>query len=253
MRIEAVTICVNFSDVLAHTLPLNKQHFDDMVVVTDTRDNATWRLCRHHHVRCITTDYFYANEQAFNKGNGITSGLRELGCADWMVHIDADIVLPPRTRELLERLPLDPSCIYGIDRMMCPSFADWMTYVTDPVAQHADQIYVVPEPFPMGARIAKLDGEGYVPIGFFQMWHAGQSGVTDYPNEHGTAGRTDMLHALRWSRGKRVLLPELIGIHLEGPIARGEKNWRGRRMGRFGLPPTGLPCGGSMGDLPSYG
>lgn len=238
MKIECVTVCVNFSDVLAHTLPLNKRHFDAMVVVTDTRDEATWRLCRHHHVRCVPTDAFYVHDQAFNKGMGINAGLAALRRDAWLVHLDADIVLPPRTRELLETsVHPDEDCIHGIDRMMCPDFEGWMRHVTDPVTQHADGIFIVPEPFGLGARVAKLDGEGYVPIGFFQMWHAGASGIADYPDHHGTAGRADMLHALRWPRRQRVLIPELIGIHLEGPIAPGVKNWRGRRMAHFGLPP----------------
>ena len=68
MFLEAVSVCVNFSDILAHTLPLNKRHFDRMVIVRDSRDVATWNLCRHHHVECLTTDEFYVKEQAFNKG-----------------------------------------------------------------------------------------------------------------------------------------------------------------------------------------
>ena len=239
MILEAVTICVNFSDILAHTLPLNKRHFDRMVVVRDSQDIGTYNVCRHHHVECLTTDQFYTNEQAFNKGNGINHGLSALSLSDWVCHLDADIVLPPRFRDLLERVVQpDPECIYGIDRMMCPTFDDWLAYVVAPVTQHADEIFVNAEPFPLGARIAKLDGEGYVPIGFFQLWNAAASGVRDYPNIHGDAGRGDMLHALKWPRAKRHLIPEIIGIHLEGRKPPGTVNWRGRVMEPFG------PCKG---------
>ena len=238
MFIEAVTICVNFSDVLAHTLPLNKRHFDRMVVVSDTGDTATWALCRHHHVQCITTDEFYRAEHAFNKGRGINAGLDALAKTDWLVHLDADIVLPPRSREILEGVAgLEQANIYGIDRMMCPSFEAWIDHLTNPTCQHADEIFVVPEPFPMGSRVAKLGDEGYVPIGFFQLWHASAGHLT-YPIEHGTAGRTDMLFAMQWARRNRVLLPELIGIHLEGRIDEGMRNWRGRQMGPFGRAPV---------------
>jgi len=241
MYLECVVVCVNFSDVLAHTLPLNKGHFDRMIVVTDPADLATWAVCRHHHVQCISTNDFYRDEQAFNKGRGINAVLNLLSKRDWLLHMDADIVLPPRTRDFLQRIvSLDPASIYGIDRMMCPSFEDWMGHVTNPTCQHADEIFVVPEPFPMGARVAKLGDEGFMPIGFFQLWNAAVSGITSYPDTHGTAGRADMLFSLQWPRGRRSLIPEIIAIHLEGPLVPGTKNWRGRRMGPFG-PGAGQP------------
>jgi hypothetical protein len=234
MFIEAVLVCVNFSDVLAHTLPLNKKHFDRMVVVTDEGDAATWTMCRHHHVECVTTNDFYRQDHAFNKGRGINAGLERLGRKDWLIQIDADIVLPPRFRELVEGVcQLEAENIYGIDRLMCPDFDAWIQYVAAPVCQHPDEIFVIPEPFRMGARVAKLGDDGFTPIGFFQMWNVA-SGIVDYPVEHGIGGRADMAHALRWPRHRRVLIPEIIGIHLEGPIAPGQKNWRGRVMGPFG-------------------
>lgn len=235
MRLEAVIVCVNFSDILAHTLPSNKAHFDRLVVVTDTVDKATRQLCEHHYVECIATDEFYHSDQAFNKARGINTGLARLGASDWVVHMDSDIVLPPRTRDFLARIvALDPTCIYGIDRLMCPDFNAWMRHVAAPVLQHTAEIFVVPDAFPLGTRVAKLDGEGYVPIGFFQLWNPTGSGIDRYPAEHGTAGRTDMLHALRWPRAKRILIPELFGVHLGSPIPKGKTNWRGRVMAPFG-------------------
>jgi len=241
MKLECVTVCVNFSDVLAFSLPLNKCLFDRMVVVSDANDEATKNLCSHHHVELVQTSSFYDRDHAFNKGNGINAGLKALSCDGWVLHMDADIVLPPRTRELLERADLDPDVIYGIDRMMCPSFEAWMRYFQSPTLQHTAQTFVIPEPFRMGVRVARLTEDGYLPIGFFQLWNAAQTGIRDYPREHGTAGRTDMLHAMRWPRRKRALLPEIVGVHLEGPQAPGQKNWRGRTMQWFGPAPAQLP------------
>lgn len=235
MLIEAVTVCVNFADVLAHSLPLNKHHFDRLIVVTDHSDTATRRLCDHHYVERVATDDFYRGDQAFNKGRGINVGLAKLAKTGFVVHLDADIVLPSRTRRLLDGpVMLDPGSIYGIDRVMCPDFDAWTRYIADPVIQHAREIFVIPDAFPLGTRVAKLDGEGYIPIGFFQLWHPGASGVSTYPDEHGTAGRADMLHALKWMRKRRALIPEIFAVHLGSPIPPGQNNWRGRLMAPFG-------------------
>ena len=39
MYLEGIIVCVNYSDFLAHTLPYNKTHFDNLIVVTDTKEN----------------------------------------------------------------------------------------------------------------------------------------------------------------------------------------------------------------------
>ncbi len=240
MYLECVTVCVNFTDVLAFTLPLNKAHFDNMVVVSDTADEQTKNLCSHYHVRLVQTDEFYYSDQAFAKSRGINVALQSLSRRDWVLHLDADIVLPPRTREILTKIRLDPNFIYGIDRMMCPSYEAWVRYMQTPTQQHTAETFVIPEPWPIGARVARLQNDGWMPIGFFQLWNAKHSGIHDYPLQHGTAGRTDMLHAMRWPRERRALIPELLGVHLEGPIAPGQKNWRGRRMSWFGPSPLAL-------------
>lgn len=242
MYLEALSVCVSFHDVLAFTMLANKSHFDRMIVISDTADEQTKNLCSHHHVELIQTDQFYHSDQAFNKARGINVGLQRLSRKGWVLHMDADIVLPPRTRELLGNLPLDPKFIYGVDRMMCPDFAAWIRHMQNPVLQHTAETFVIPDAFPMGARVAPIQsGKLWMPIGFFQLWHPNGSGVHDYPMEHGTAGRTDMLHAMRWPRERRALIPELIAIHLEGPIPKGQKNWRGRRMGHFGPPQPEQP------------
>jgi hypothetical protein len=233
MKIEAVTVCVEYADFLAHSLPANKHLFDRIVVVTDTRDTATQRLCAYHHVECVQTDAFYLNDHAFNKGRGINEGLARLDRDGWLVHLDADIVLPPRARELLHRIELDPTHIYGIDRLMCRSLDAWLDFLAAPELQHADEVFVQANAFALGVRVAKTDQDGYLPIGFFQLWH-GATGRLHYPDQHGAAARADMMFAQQWRRAERTLIPEIVAIHLESEAAPGGANWRGRRTRFFG-------------------
>ncbi len=128
MIVEAVTVCVDYSDFLAHTLPLNKPHLNRLVIVTAPHDRATQRLAAHYNVECVVTEAFYRQGDRFNKGRGINAGLAVLNKRNWLLHLDADIVLPPRTRHFLDRAQLDPRAIYGIDRMMCSRFSDWARF-----------------------------------------------------------------------------------------------------------------------------
>lgn len=237
MRIEAVTVCVDYSDFLAYTIPLNKQHFDHWVIITSKEDRETQKLCRHHNIECLVTDRFTENGNAFNKAKGINEGLLYLTKTDWVVHIDADIVLPPMFRQMVEKIPLDKKAIYGADRLMCPTFEEWTKHVHKPRPMYDNWIYIHMDAFPIAARVADYNGDGYAPIGYFQMWHSPTNNAPLYPEEHGAADRTDMAFAKRWSRENRRLLPEIITVHLDSENATVEstgKNWQGRKTIPFG-------------------
>ena len=233
MKIEAITVCVNYADFLSWFLLANARHFDRLVVVTDTKDARTAALCEHYNVECLKTDVFYDNGQAFDKGAAINAGLETLGRDGWVAHIDCDIILPPRTRPLIEAANLDPAMIYGTDRMLCQSFEDWIQYIGFPETQHSQNIFINARAFPLGTRVGALWGDGYVPIGFFQLWNPGVSGKQLY-NTHSDAGRGDFAFATTWPRARRSLLPEIMAVHLESEKAPNAMNWRGRRSKPFG-------------------
>jgi hypothetical protein len=246
MYLEAVVVCVNYSDFLAHTLPANRAMFDNMVVVTDTKDKDTFAVCNKYNVRCVQTDAFYADGAGFNKASGINEGLKALNQTDWVVHLDADILLPPLTRHILEKTPLDPTKIYGIDRLMCPSYAKWMQFYESTESIHQGWAFTHLNYFPGGSRLVqygevlpKGEGEpdGWVPIGFFQMWRPQAIGNAPYPEKHAAADRTDVQHAKRYDRAHRELLPEIIAIHLDSEPGPMGINWSGRKTARFGFQP----------------
>ena len=237
MKLEAVIVCVNYSDFLAHTLPTNKQFFDRIVVVTDTKDLKTKHICEYYHIECIQTDSFY-KDGVFNKANGINEGLKRISRADWVVQMDADIYLPPLTRTILEKINkhLLKDSLYTMDRMMCPTYEAWQQHLINPTHTHTGFIYIHPTLFPIGVRIAEYMNEGYEPIGYFQMWNPNGSNIHTYPTDGIGADRTDVLHAKAFPRSKRVLLPELICIHLDSEdlnLKDMGKNWFGRKTKEF--------------------
>jgi hypothetical protein len=232
-KIEAVVVCDKYADFLAHTLPTNKFLFDRIVVVTSYEDSETRRVCEHYHVECLPTDGLQSRKKEFHKGVGINVGLGKLSLGGWVVHMDADIYLPPQTRILLETADLAADFIYGIDRFRVKGHDAWSEFLSMPKLQHEASVYIHTHAFPIGTRVMHSFAGGYVPVGFFQMWHPGVSGIKDYPAEHTTAGRGDTLHAERWPRALRGFIPEIIGYHLESHDSAMAANWSGRTTAPF--------------------
>ncbi len=236
-RIEAITVCYNYSDFLTQTLPHNLRHFDHYIVVTHPDDHDTQTLCRQLGVECRPTDLMHYRNDQFAKARAIDYGLAYLRRDDWVVHLDADIYLPPMTRQWITWANPNPDCIYGIDRCDCTGYTAWHNYISRPAQhlhQHAHGCLTLPPPFPLSARISLRAYGGYVPIGFFQLWNAAQFPDRRYPLEHGSAEHTDVLHAIQWPAKNRRLLPELIAIHLASENAEMGANWQGRKTKPFG-------------------
>lgn len=233
-KMECVIVCDNYSDFLQQTLPHNKFLFDKILVVTSFEDKATQRICEYNHVQCIKTDEMEARKGHFRKGAGINVGLEALDKDGWVVHLDADIYLPPQTRILLNAADLDKRMVYGIDRFIVRGWEAWQEFIERPRLLHEDETWVHLNGFPLGTRVMHKSQGGYVPIGFFQYWNPKASGVFRYPEGHTSAGREDTIFLDPWPRAKRGFIPEIVGYHLESDDAAKASNWNGRTTAPFG-------------------
>lgn len=236
MVCEVVLTCVNYSDFLIYTLPWAARQFDYIVVVTSPDDIGTQQVCDAHRVHCVQTNAFFEGG-SFCKGKGINAGLAALSKRDWVLHLDADIALPQHTRHALEFAQLDPTCLYGVDRVNCRSYEEWARFLASPFPQHEKDVFVHVGPFPPGVRMVQSSMGGYCPLGFAQLWNPKGSGINSYPEDHTDAGRGDVLFSLQWPRQKRILLPEVVGYHLESAKCAAGTNWQGRKTPRFGPEP----------------
>jgi hypothetical protein len=224
LRLEAVTTCVGFDDMLDVTLTRSHPHLDTMIVVTSHSDTATKRVCGKHGVICVQTDLFVKNGRSFNKGAAINAGFARFQYYGWRLHLDADIVLPDNFRRILfNHSYLDQACLYGADRVNALPQDLKLSY-----PQHHQGCLVNSHiQRQIGARF--VHGlHGYCPIGYFQLWHC--SCQKPYPYSLGTAEHDDVMFAMQWPESQRRLLPGVIVSHLVSRLggAMGE-NWDGRR------------------------
>lgn len=240
MKIEAVIVCRDYSDFLAYTLPENIQHLDRLVVVTHPDDKATQSLCDKFGIDVVKTKVFNDDGDKFNKGRAINLGLSHLKHEDWVLHIDADILLPHRFREMLKRAKLNQSFVYGADRLNGVSYENWDTHRHKIIPQYQWRYLVTPAPeFPLGSRLLHAE-YGYCPIGYFQLWHSTMN--RKYPIMSGSAEHGDVLFSIQWPREERALLPEFFVYHLEseGNAPMGI-NWNGRKTKTFGKSKAYVP------------
>src|SRR5262249_31938471 len=103
-----------------HNLPL----LDDLVIVTNPDDQERWDVCRRHSIHHVFSDD-HIRGGPFNKARLIQRGLNQIGAHDWVLHLDADIVLPRRFRDLVEWAHLDERHIYGADRCSMMGWDAW--------------------------------------------------------------------------------------------------------------------------------
>lgn len=237
--LETVTVCVGYGDFLREVMPHNRPLLDRWVVVTTPDDGETREVCRRWSVPTVLTDEVYRDGAEFNKGRAIIRGIDHLAGDGWVLHLDADVVLPGHFRHALDMAHLDPPVLYGADRVMVRGWDRWQRFKASGFLGHDYHCRVsFPPGFPVGDRWAS-EAYGYCPIGFFQLWH----GRTDlyrgahtrpYPHRHNDAARGDVQHAIQWDRRRRALLPEVIVAHLESEPAPLGANWKGRTTRRFG-------------------
>lgn len=232
MKIEAVIVCKDYGDFLAHSLPENLEHFDRIVVVSHFTDKQTQSVCAKYSVDCIEAHVFDEDGDRFNKGRAVNVGLAHLQNPDWIVHLDADTVIPPGFRNLLHRHKLNPDFLYGADRVNVFGYDKWLEIKNQMNPHYKDHWFIEMPNEPVGARIVHRE-HGYVPIGYFQMWHKSQH--KKYPIHEGTAEHSDVLFSIQWHRKQRHLLPEVFVYHLESVKKQGKMglNWFGRKGPQF--------------------
>jgi len=204
--LEAVLVCKQYDDFLKITLPINKKHFDNYVVVTTEEDIATQNACKENNVKFVLSENFCLNGP-FNMGAATNDGFKALEKKDWILRLDADIALPDDFREQINKLELDKEYLYTASRLMRETFEQWEKYKLSEEGHKEDDI----------------QGSGY-----FQMFNVFSKVLKDrhpwYSNSFPTAQGCDWDFRDLWLKKNLTKPLKFSVIHL-GPAWI---NWSGR-------------------------
>jgi hypothetical protein len=233
---KAITVCVDFHDYLAITLPRNARYFQEMIVVTSPEDTLTRCAVMEHRkaircsrIRVFVSTAFYRAGCVFNKGAAIADALErypyanmrsrhsELAAETWWCLLDADVVLHPACVDCFEGLT--PGTIYlPQGRRRCTNPVVYEDYADSPLLW--DDLQPIPE---MQRPKHPRDGGS----GYCQVFHSTDP-VLDttpcYPTRWKHAGGCDTEFVERWPENKRARLPFEV-LHLGDT----ECHWCGRR------------------------
>lgn len=200
MNIHAITVCVDYADLLAYSIPRLAPHLASWTVVTSSADTETQALAREHGLTCRVTDVFYERGAAFNKGAAIEEARLALpGDDGWLLLVDADIVPEAGWFERVAAHGCEPGNLYSAWRYQCETPDD----IDDP-------------------RCPRIDGDG-LGVGYWQLMHRRDPlAQVPVPVYWKHAGVYDCEIKNRWDRRRRKELPIRL-YHLSE-----RDNWFGR-------------------------
>lgn len=92
MKINALTVCVDYSDFLHRSISRWCQGLESLLVVTSPADKATQDLCEMLDIPTHVTDAFYRDGASFNKGRAMEEARLTMPWEDWILFFDADIL-----------------------------------------------------------------------------------------------------------------------------------------------------------------
>lgn len=198
MRISAVTVCVNYEDFLIHCLS-NLAILDRWVIVTTSWDSSTINLCRDLKTELVIKDDWVNSEEHMDKGKGINYGIDALRDEEWILIMDADIILPFEMKEAFEASNPNPRFLYGMSRLCAQNRESFLAY------QQGDS--------------SKLFVSHDFLAGFFQLYNRKIYPDRRYVEGRWTGRNTDWMFKKMWPTNERKLIQGMRCINV-GPVGK---------------------------------
>ena len=121
-NIQVIVVCLNYSDFLKITYEKNIRFFNPInyhVVIDEINDFETLKLCKELGITYHQFNDFNLNGSKFNKSgaiNMVQQKLHELFPEDWILLLDADIILPDNFEILFNKRCVNKDALYSLKR-----------------------------------------------------------------------------------------------------------------------------------------
>ena len=201
-KLDVVIVSVNYNDFLLISLENNSKIFESITVVTSSSDFLCQKICKKFGVKCLVTDIMYENGVVFNKGKAINEGIRSISEPDYILLLDADILV----MEKIDVDSLEDDVLYTSNRYMIDNFDSYQSYISGEVDK--DNAFVLEK------------NEGF---GFFQLFNYGMD--IKFPEDSDDASTDDIRFRNRFHLKKSI---EKVILHLGK-----DSNWTGRKSRSF--------------------
>jgi hypothetical protein len=150
----AITVSVNYHNLLPLILETNHRHFKHWYIVTEKTDTETQQMCKKYPNVEVLFFEFKSPDSVFNFG-----GARRYGQLmanknfkeDFKLMLDSDICLPDNFQNILESTELKEEVIYGAPRLLVDTVEEY---------KHPNKAYILDDRWVHENRV----------IGFFQLY-----------------------------------------------------------------------------------
>jgi GR25 family glycosyltransferase involved in LPS biosynthesis len=159
-ELDLILVSVDYNEYLEKVLFHNTKLFNNITVITHPDDIFCHSLCEKFNVNCITDDSLYKNG-TINKSLGINKAIKSLTYPDWILIVDADIIINKKID--IENLNIRK--LYTSSRYICDNMNNYYRWRNGEIDIK---------------EIGKLEADRG--IGFFQLFNYSQK--KSYPDSN---------------------------------------------------------------------
>lgn len=201
-KIDVVIVSVDYNDYLIICLENNIKFFDNITVVTSSSDFMCHKICKKFGVNMVITDRMYEDGAAFNKGKAINEGISSISDPDFILLLDADILVVDE----IDVDSLEDGVLYSADRYIMPDYESYLSYFSGKIEKY------------------DLDVDRCQGLGFFQLFRYSPS--ISYSECYPDASESDMVF--------KNIFEKITNINKEVfHLGKDSTNWKGRRTETF--------------------
>ena len=126
-KIDVVIVSINYNEYLEKSLKHNHKFFDNIIVVTHKDDKECMDLCFEYDNIKVVLSSDIVKDGKINKSIGINAGIESIDDPDWILVMDADIILNKK----IDINGLNKNYLYGTGRYLCEdmdNYSKWMNH-----------------------------------------------------------------------------------------------------------------------------